>query len=65
LREGLILAQAACAPLDPIERDSSLEELDSVLQQISRREIETFCGVCQFRHLALPSPVQTLAIQGW
>ncbi len=64
LREGLILAQAASAPLDPTERDSSLEELDTVFQQISRREIEAFCGVCQFRHLALPAPVQTLAIQG-
>jgi hypothetical protein len=65
LREGLILAQATCTPLDPIERDSSLEELDTVFQQMSRREIEAFCGVCQFRHLALPAPVQTLAIQRW
>lgn len=64
LREGLILAQATCAPLAPIERDSSLEELDTVLQQISRREIEAFCGVCQFRQLALPAPVQTLAVHG-
>jgi hypothetical protein len=65
LREGLILAQAASAPLDPLERDSSLEELNGVVDEISRREIEAFCGVCQFRHLALPAPVQTLAIQGW
>src|SRR5688500_16205066 len=65
LREGLILAQATSGPLDPIERDRSLEELDTVLQQLSRREIEAFCGLCQFRHLALPAPVQTLAIQGW
>jgi hypothetical protein len=64
LREGLILAQAAFAPLDPFERDRSLEELDSVVQRISRREIEAFCGVCQFRHLALTAPVETLAIHG-
>ena len=62
MREGLVLAQATLAPLDPIERDTSLEELNAVLHQISEREIEAFCGVCQFRHLALPGPVQLLAI---
>lgn len=64
MREGVILAQAASAPLDPVERDASLEELNAVLRQISGREIEAFCGVCQFRHLALPAPVQPLAICG-
>jgi hypothetical protein len=64
LREGLILAQADSAPLDPVERDLSLEELDAVVQQISRREVEAFCGLCQFRRLALPAPVQALAIHG-
>lgn len=64
MREGLVLAQATLAPLDPIERDASLEELNAVLRQISEREIEAFCGVCQFRHLALPGPVQLLAICG-
>lgn len=49
MREALILAQAAAAPLDPLQRDASLYELDLVFQQISRREIEAFCGVCQFR----------------
>lgn len=56
LREGLILAQAATAPLDPVERDGSLEELNALLQQISRREIEAFCGVCQFREQAEHHP---------
>lgn len=56
LREGLILAQAASAPLDPVERDGSLEELNAVLQHISRREIEAFCGVCQFREQAEHHP---------
>jgi hypothetical protein len=64
LREGLILSQAACAPLDPLERDASLHELDTVLRRIATREIEAFCGVCQFRHLSLPAPVQPLAICG-
>ena len=63
--EGLVLAQAASTPLDPDERDSSLAELEGVLEHISRREIEAFCGVCQFRHLALPAPAQSLAIQRW
>ena len=49
MREALVLAQAASATLDPIERDASLHELDVVLQHIARREIEAFCGVCQHR----------------
>jgi hypothetical protein len=49
MHEALILAQAATANLDPLERDASFRELNLVLQQISRREIEAFCGVCQFR----------------
>lgn len=52
MREALVLAQTDCAPLDPLERDASFEELNLVLQQISRREIESFCGVCQFRQQA-------------
>ncbi len=35
LQEALVLAQAASPGLDPLE--------------IARREIEAFCGVCQFR----------------
>lgn len=49
VREALVLAQAAAASLDPIERDTSFQELDMVLHHIARREIEAFCGVCQFR----------------
>ena len=64
LREGLVLAQAACAPLAPVERDISLVQLDTVFLHIAKREIEAFCGLCQFRHLSLPAPVQMLAIQG-
>ena len=61
MREGLILAQAASAPLDPVERDASLDELNAALEEISRREIESFCGVCQFRRVALPSPPELVA----
>jgi hypothetical protein len=49
MREALVLAQVALPSLDPIERDAALEELDLVFHQIARREIESFCGVCQYR----------------
>ena len=49
LREALILVQADSPLLDPIERDASLEELNLVLQEVARREIDAFCGVCQHR----------------
>lgn len=47
--EALVLTQAASTDLDPIERDAAFSELNLLLQQIARREIEAFCGVCQFR----------------
>lgn len=65
MREALVLAQAAAPVLDPLERDASLEELDFVFRHIARREIDAFCGVCQYRdgghahahaHDAVPSP---------
>ena len=49
MREALVLVQAASSSLDPIERDAALMELDLVFQHIARREIESFCGVCQHR----------------
>jgi hypothetical protein len=49
MREAFILAQAASAPLDPLDRDASFDELNLAFQQISRRDIAAFCGVCQFR----------------
>jgi hypothetical protein len=52
-REGLILAQVASAATDPVERDRSVLELDHALRTLARREIEAFCGICQFRHLGL------------
>jgi hypothetical protein len=63
LREALVLAQAAAAPLDPLERDSSFAELNLVLQHIAHREIAAFCGVCQFRpQSGCAATVQPLAI---
>lgn len=49
MREALVLAQAASPTLDPVGRDAALVELNEVLQRIACREIEAFCGVCQFR----------------
>jgi hypothetical protein len=62
MREALIMAQAAASPLDPMERDSSFNELNLVLQHISRREIVAFCGVCQFRQSPCTSTVQPLTV---
>ncbi len=62
MREALVLAQAAAAPLDPLERDASLEELNLVLRHVSRREIEAFCGVCRQGGLpSAPPPAQEAA----
>jgi hypothetical protein len=66
IREGLVLAQAALPAIDPLERDTSLAELNQVLQRIARREIEAFCGVCQFRQregAACPSVLLPFAQQ--
>ena len=61
MQEALILAQAASAPLDPLQRDASFDELNLVFQHISRREIEAFCGVCQFRPAATCENVTEIA----
>jgi hypothetical protein len=58
LQEALVLAQAAAAPLDPLERDASFSELTLTLHHIARREIDAFCGVCQFRPASSSVPVQ-------
>jgi len=50
VHEALIMVQAETSTLDPQERDNTLAELNQILQHIARREIEAFCGVCQYRH---------------
>lgn len=69
MREALILVQAATPSLDPLERDAALEELNLALDAIGRREIEAFCGVCQYRSgtpdgLARDHPVAALSSIG-
>ena len=62
MHEALVLTQALSAPLDPIERDASFEKLNLTLQNISRREIAAFCGVCQFRLLPAVRTMQPLTV---
>jgi len=49
LREALITAQAASPHLSAEQRDTALTCLEQVFSHIERREIESFCAVCQFR----------------
>ncbi len=49
LREALIVAQAASPHLTAEQRDTALTCLEQVFSHIERREIESFCAVCQFR----------------
>ena len=49
MREALVLSQAARPSLDPLERDASFDELNLVLDEISRRELGAFCSVCGWR----------------
>ncbi len=53
MREALILSQVELLDLEPRERDASFEELNLVLQKISRRELEAFCSVCGLRQAGL------------
>ena len=50
LQESLVLSQASCASLEPLERDSALHELNLALRHIARREIGAFCSLCQLRN---------------
>ena len=55
-REALVLAQAAMPGLAPVDRDSAFAELEAIYSAIARREIESFCAVCQFRHTSFAAP---------
>lgn len=53
LQESLVLSQAQCLHLVPIERDTALHELNGTLRHIARREISAFCALCQLRDRAV------------
>ncbi len=61
LREALVMAQASSPGLEASERDASLEQLDLEFQRIARREIEAFCGVCQYRLESQRAPAEVTA----
>lgn len=50
LLETMVLLQASAGKPDPVERDEQLADLYHAIREISRREIESFCAVCQHRH---------------
>lgn len=49
LVEVLFLADHELANLTPGERNASLAELKTAQNEVARRDIETFCSVCQSR----------------
>jgi len=55
LREALVMIQAGIPALDGNQRDEALGCLEQVYGHISRREIESFCAVCQFRNVPHPA----------
>ncbi len=59
MREALVLSQVALLDLDPLERDASFAELNLVLAEISRREIEAFCSVCGLGNAGLNAPARS------
>ena len=47
--EVLFLAAGEVSQLSSLERGASLEDLKSALHAVARRDIESFCAVCQSR----------------
>jgi hypothetical protein len=60
LEEALVLVQAETPGLDPDERDSGFASLKLVMREISRREIESFCAICQYRAHPAAAPAAHL-----
>lgn len=61
LEEALVNVQASRPAVLAVERDRALAELEAAYGQIARREIESFCAVCQFRRPEEGSPVLVAA----
>lgn len=58
LEEALILEQASRPAIEPAERDAAFAELQLAVREIARREIESFCAVCQYRTDSRPCGVE-------
>lgn len=50
--DGLLLPHSPLPPMTPGERDACAMEVRLAMQAIARREIETFCAMCQRRPCA-------------
>ena len=64
LREALVRTEAGLPGLTGPARDEALNSLDEVFDQIARREIESFCAVCQFRTRGHPEPAEAAGKHG-
>lgn len=63
LQESLVLAQADRPGLNALQRDAELSELNLALRHIARREISSFCALCQLRGRECPGePVLATAV---
>jgi hypothetical protein len=58
LRQALIEVQAASPAQTHEARDDALACLEQVMDHIARREIESFCSVCQSRPKTAAAPAQ-------
>jgi hypothetical protein len=61
IEEALILEQATAMAIDPVQRDDAFTELKLTFREIARREIESFCSVCQFRDIARSAQAEPTA----
>lgn len=64
LQESLVLAQADRPGLNALQRDAELHELNLALRHIARREISSFCALCQLRGRECPGESVLVATAG-
>jgi hypothetical protein len=64
LQESLVLAQADRPGLNALQCDAELQELNLTLRHIARREISSFCALCQLRGRDCPGEAVLAATAG-
>jgi hypothetical protein len=62
--ETLFLAEGELAPLSPGEREINLEDLKLAIRDVGRKEIESFCAVCQHQTVCPPDHATAAAGNG-